>query len=170
MVHRMVTVTDASQAAMEGWLFAATTPMAGVPANQGFAAVLENPASSGRVLRIRTIFLNTMLSRTAELRLNATPGAPLTPGMITNLNTRFLNRMSVARLGFTTGPNVTPTGQLILFLRAEPDETTVLEVDGRIVLAPGSNLAVFLPPVGEEDTVAVTFIFSESGMAMLQGK
>ncbi|MDI6906172.1 MAG: hypothetical protein QMC81_01620 [Thermoanaerobacterales bacterium] len=70
--------------------------------------------------------------------------------------------MSIARLGFLHGPEVMPTGQLLLFLRAEPDETTILDLDGRIVLAPGSNLAVFLPPVAEEDTVSVTAIFSKA--------
>jgi hypothetical protein len=112
---------------------------ASVPAAQNLLLQASNPPGSGKTMYISRVFGSSSSGVNLTLLKNGTfTGSPITP---VNLNFGSANASSMTAQGATGTAGGSPTSILSLLL---PQQPFILNLDGSIVIPPGSSLIVMI--------------------------
>lgn len=150
-LREVVSVPISLSKSLQGVYFVGQTPQLSPRAGEFTWAALVNPEGSGKNLFVNVFTISDFSPNqiTAELWLNAKlPGKPSTSPLVSSSNTTIKPLPeSEVLIEYVESTKKLPQGGVNIFDRiVPPNNTVVAEEDGKYIIPPGGNFAIFLKP------------------------
>lgn len=159
-LQQIVNIPNPLYKSLQGVYFVGQTPSLFISSSSNAWAALVNPINSDKNLFVNVFTISSFSPSiiTAEIWLNTNlPGNPATSSLVSPSNTALSPepRPDVL-LQYVQSTNGVPSGGVNVFDRIiPPNNTLVSEEDGKFIIPPGGNFALFLRSSSSQSTNAI---------------